>query len=75
MRSAVFAFAEGGDAYGSFLRALRALVRIGTVSPRARAALRAVRGADRRLSAYRDHRAFLGDEAVRSAIDDVLALP
>ncbi|MER6126312.1 hypothetical protein ABT173_27560 [Streptomyces sp. NPDC001795] len=67
--------ADGGDSYGYFLDALRALARIGTVSPAARAALCTVRGSDRRLSTYRDYRAFLQDEEIRSAIDDVLALP
>ncbi|MFJ6890058.1 hypothetical protein ACIQRC_35165 [Streptomyces californicus] len=67
--------ADGGDAYGSFLDALRALARIGTVSPAARATLRTVRGSDQRLSTYRDYRAFIQDEEIRSAIDDVLALP
>ncbi|MET7656100.1 hypothetical protein [Streptomyces sp. NPDC005486] len=67
--------ADGGDAYGYFLDALRALARIGTASPAARALLRTVRGSDRRLSAHRDYRAFLQDEEIRSAIDDVLALP
>ncbi|WPO69140.1 hypothetical protein [Streptomyces sp. KN37] len=67
--------ADGGDAYGYFFEALRALARIGTVSPAARAALRTVQGSDRRLSTYRDYRAFLQDEEIRSAIDDVLALP
>ncbi|MGW2425889.1 hypothetical protein ACWC0C_42850 [Streptomyces sp. NPDC001709] len=67
--------ADGGDAYGYFFEALRALARIGTVSPAARATLRTVHGSDRRLSTYRDYRAFLQDEEIRSAIDDVLALP
>ncbi|MFJ5033513.1 hypothetical protein ACIQB5_36825 [Streptomyces sp. NPDC088560] len=71
----VHSVAGGGDTYGLFLDALRALARIGTVSPAARAALRAVRGSDRRLSTYRDYRAFLEDAEIRSAIDDVLALP
>ncbi|WP_405683708.1 hypothetical protein OG204_01070 [Streptomyces sp. NBC_01387] len=67
--------ADGGDAYGFFLDALRALARIGTVSPAARATLRTVRGSDQRLSTYRDYRAFIQHEEIRSAIDDVLALP
>ncbi|MGW4908210.1 hypothetical protein [Streptomyces sp. NPDC004270] len=37
-------------------------------------ALRTVRGSDRRLSPYRDYRAFLDDEEIRSAIDETLAL-
>ncbi|MGW5606292.1 hypothetical protein ACWEWI_09340 [Streptomyces sp. NPDC003753] len=40
-----------------------------------RATLRTVREYDRRLSMYRDYRAFLQDEEIRSAIDDVPALP
>lgn len=67
--------AEGGEAYGSFHDALRALARIGTVSPAARETLRTMRESDRRLSNYRDYRAFLQDEEIRSAIDSVLALP
>ncbi|MCK8680195.1 hypothetical protein [Streptomyces lichenis] len=66
--------AEGGDSYGLFHEALRALARIGTVSPEARSLLRTVRNSDRRLSTYRDYRAFLDDELIRSAIDEVLAL-
>ncbi|WP_158718670.1 hypothetical protein [Streptomyces griseus] len=68
----LFPVAEGGDAYGPFLDALRALAVIGTPSPAARAALHAVRRSDRRLTAHRDHRAFLQDERIRSAIDAVL---
>lgn len=71
----VLPVADSDDSCGSFLDALRALTRIGTVTPAARAALRTVRGSDRRLSAYRDYRAFLQDEEIRSAIDDVLDLP
>ncbi|WNI26673.1 hypothetical protein [Streptomyces sp. ITFR-16] len=67
--------ADGGDGYGSFLDALRALAAIGAVSPKARGTLRKVRASDRRLATYRDHRALLQDEKIRSAIDDVLALP
>ncbi|MFH8484042.1 hypothetical protein [Streptomyces longisporoflavus] len=71
----LLAIAEGGDDYRSFHDALRALADIGTVSPTARKALRAVRGSDRRLSSYGDYRAFLQDEKIRSAIEAVLALP
>ncbi|MCH0539179.1 hypothetical protein I3F58_06335 [Streptomyces sp. MUM 203J] len=66
--------ADGGDA-DFCLDALRALARIGTVSPGTREILSAVRVSDRRLSAYRDYRAFLQDEDARSAIDDILASP
>ncbi|MFJ3646068.1 hypothetical protein [Streptomyces murinus] len=64
-----------GDDYGLFLDALRALARTGTVSSTTRATLHTVRESDRRLSTYRDYRAFIHDEEMRSAIDDVLALP
>ncbi|MEV4233276.1 hypothetical protein AB0J81_40680, partial [Streptomyces bobili] len=67
--------AHGDDSYGSFLYALQALARIGTISPAARAILRTVQGLDQRLSTYRDYRAILQDEEIRSAINDVLALP
>lgn len=67
--------AHGDDNYGDFLDALRALARIGTISQAARAVLRTVQGSDRRLATYRDYRAILQDEEIRSAIDDVLALP
>lgn len=67
--------AHGADSYGSFLHALRALARIGTVSRTARALLRTVRSFDRPLSTYRDYRAILQDETIRAAIDEVLALP
>ncbi|MEU4929743.1 hypothetical protein AB0G54_25115 [Streptomyces yokosukanensis] len=67
--------ADGDDSYGHFLIALRALARIGTVSPAVRAALRTARDFDRRLSPHRDYRAFLQDEEIRSAIEEVLALP
>ncbi|MFD3584366.1 hypothetical protein [Streptomyces sp. NPDC058683] len=70
----VLPVADGDESYGSFLMALRAIVRIGTVSPVVRAALRTVRETDRRLSPYRDYRAFLEDEEIRSAIDETLAL-
>ncbi|MER5788345.1 hypothetical protein [Streptomyces sp. NPDC001980] len=51
----------------------------GTVGDHARWALARIGdpqsgGADRRLSPYRDYRAFLQDEEIRSAIDEVLAL-
>lgn len=67
--------ARGGDTYGSFLFAVRALTRIGTISPASRAVLDTVRGFDQPLSTYGDYRAILQDETIRAAIDDVLALP
>ncbi|MER5526830.1 hypothetical protein ABT075_19895 [Streptomyces sp. NPDC002677] len=71
----VLAVADGDDSFGSFLTALRAVARIGTVSPAVRSALLAVRERDRRLSPYRDYRAFLDDEEIRSVTDEAPALP
>lgn len=71
----VLPVADGDESYGSFLMALRAIVRLGTASPAVRAALHRMRETDRRLSPYRDYRAFLDDEEIRSAIDEMLALP
>ncbi|MFF3396404.1 hypothetical protein ACFYW1_36530 [Streptomyces sp. NPDC002669] len=71
----VLAVAAGDDGYGAFGDALRALIRIGTVTPAARAALRTIRERDGRLSPYWDYRAFLQDEELRAVIEDALALP
>ncbi|MCX5528817.1 hypothetical protein OG342_39235 [Streptomyces bobili] len=73
--SSSYGSASSYGGYGSFLDALRALARIGTLSPAARAILRTVQARDQRLSTYRDYRAILQDEEIRSAINDVLALP
>ncbi|MFD9301738.1 hypothetical protein ACFWCB_03400 [Streptomyces sp. NPDC060048] len=67
--------ADGDEGYGAFAAALRVLARMGRVTPPVRTALRTVRGFDRRLSPYRDYRAFLQDEELRAVIEGVLALP
>ncbi|MFF8024012.1 hypothetical protein ACFZDJ_23430 [Streptomyces sp. NPDC007896] len=71
----VLPIADGGDAYELFGEALRALTRIGTLTPATRAALRTVRGFDGRLSRERNYEAFLQDEELRGAIEYLLALP
>lgn len=71
----VLPMADGDDSYGFLHDALKAFARIGTVTPAARAALRMLRDSDRRLSVHGDYRAILLDEEMRSAIDEVLALP
>jgi hypothetical protein len=58
-----------------FGEALRALARIGTLTPATRAALRTVRGFDGRLAQERNYEAFLQDEELRAAIEYLLALP
>lgn len=70
----VLPIADGGD-HGLFGEALRALARIGTLTPATRAALRTVRGFDGRLAQERNYEAFLQDEELRAAIDYLLALP
>ncbi|SNT21542.1 HEAT repeat domain-containing protein [Actinacidiphila glaucinigra] len=69
------ALADGSDAYGDALRALQALLQIGTVTAETRALLRSLQNSDRRLSNCRDYRAFLEDEELRSMVDGALALP
>ena len=71
----VLPIADGGEGYELFGEALRALVRIGTLTPAARAALRTVRGFDGRLARERNYEAFLQDEELRAAIEYLLALP
>ncbi|MFK0024500.1 hypothetical protein [Streptomyces sp. NPDC090798] len=71
----VLPIADGGDDYGLFGEALRALARIGTLTPATRAALRTVRGFDGRLAQARNYEAFLQDEELRAAIEYLLALP
>ncbi|MFE4751305.1 hypothetical protein ACFRIB_13705 [Streptomyces mirabilis] len=58
-----------------FGEALRALARIGTLTPATRAALRTVRGFDGRLAPERNYEAFLQDEELRAAIEYLLAPP
>ncbi|SOE57665.1 hypothetical protein SAMN05446589_1245 [Streptomyces sp. OV198] len=58
-----------------FGEALRALARIGTLTPATRAALRTVRGFDGRLAQERNYEAFLQDEELRAAIEYLLVLP
>ncbi|MFF4352045.1 HEAT repeat domain-containing protein [Streptomyces sp. NPDC001530] len=74
LEECVLRMADGDDKYWVSHDALRALARIGTITPSVRAALLTVQASDRRLSPYRDYRAFLQDEELRSTIEDVLAL-
>ncbi|MEV5434661.1 hypothetical protein AB0K80_01305 [Streptomyces sp. NPDC052682] len=68
----VLPMADGDDRYGLFADALRALARIGVLTPAARAALRTLRDRDRRLSPGPDYRAILLDEELRALTDDLL---
>lgn len=72
----VMPVADGDDEiYGAFVDVLRGAGPHGQGHPDGTTALRTVRGFDRGLSPYRDYRAFLGDEELRAAIENVLALP
>ncbi|MEU6105322.1 hypothetical protein [Streptomyces flaveolus] len=71
----VVRFTGDDDRYGALTEALRAFLRIGTVTPAARRALRLVEARDTRLSHYRDYRAVLDDQELRSVIAAVFALP
>ncbi|PKT68648.1 hypothetical protein CW362_33965 [Streptomyces populi] len=65
--------AEGGDGFGFFHDALRALVRLGGTSPAIRAALLTVRRSDRRLSAEGGYPMVLQDQELRALVEQALA--
>ncbi|NUO43634.1 MAG: hypothetical protein HOV82_16550 [Streptomyces sp.] len=69
----IVALAAGGDEFGSFQDALRALLRHGCLDETARNALLDLRAQDRRLSPHGDYRAILQDEGYRALIDAALA--
>lgn len=75
LEQVVVRFAGDDDHYGDLSEALHGFLRIGTVTPAARRALRLVAARDLRLSNDRDYRAILDDQELRSTIDAVLALP
>ncbi|MEV0981155.1 hypothetical protein [Streptomyces sp. NPDC049915] len=75
LEQVVVRFTGDDDRYGDLAEALRGFLRIGTVTPAARRALRLIEARDSRLSHYRDYRAVLDDQNFRSTIAAVLALP
>ncbi|WP_333760626.1 hypothetical protein [Streptomyces sp. IBSBF 2390] len=75
LEQVVVRFTGDDDHYRDLSEALHGFLRIGTVTPAARRALRLVAVRDLRLSHDRDYRAILDDQELRSAIDAVLALP
>ncbi len=75
LENTVLSFTEEDDRYGYLLGALRGFIRIGATTPAARKALNIIRARDRRLSHYRDYRAILDDQELRSAMEAVLTLP
>ncbi|KAB1990216.1 hypothetical protein [Streptomyces triticiradicis] len=69
----IMPIADGGDDFGFFRDALRALVRLGGISPAIRAALLTVRRSDRRLSAEGGYPMILQDQELRALIEQALA--
>ncbi|MFF4439613.1 hypothetical protein [Streptomyces sp. NPDC001621] len=75
LEQVVVRFTGDDDHYRDLSEALHGFLRIGTVTPAARRALRLVADRELRLSSDRDYRAILDDQELRSAIAAVLALP
>ncbi|MFF6785307.1 hypothetical protein [Streptomyces sp. NPDC012510] len=71
----ILALTAGGEWYGTFQDALRTLIRLRTLTPATRAALRILRDQDHRLSPRADYRAVLDDEKLRALIDEALDIP
>ncbi|MCC0093623.1 HEAT repeat domain-containing protein [Streptomyces flavotricini] len=69
----VLPIADGGDGFGLFGDALRALIRMGEISPAIREALLAVRHSDRRLSAEGGYPMVLRDQELRGLIEEAMA--
>lgn len=70
----ILPIADGGDGFGFFQDALRAVIRMGEISPAIREALLAVRQSERRLSAEGGYPMVLRDEELRGLIGEALAL-
>ncbi|MGW3044479.1 hypothetical protein ACWC9T_31550 [Kitasatospora sp. NPDC001159] len=65
--------ADGGDGFGSLREALRALIRMGEISPEIRAALLTIRQSDRRLCAEGGYPMIVRDKELRALVDQALA--
>ncbi|MFF5922337.1 hypothetical protein ACFY8C_28980 [Streptomyces flavochromogenes] len=68
----VLPIADGGDGYGFFQDALRALIRMGEISPAIRTALLAIRESERRLSRDGGYPMILLDKELRGLIEEAL---
>ncbi|MBC3839192.1 hypothetical protein GXW82_00235 [Streptacidiphilus sp. 4-A2] len=75
LEQCVLAIAAGGDLFGVFHDALRALIRLGGTSPAIRTALLAVRESQRRLSQLDGYQGILQDEELRALVEQALACP
>ncbi|MFJ1709874.1 HEAT repeat domain-containing protein [Kitasatospora sp. NPDC088346] len=69
----VLPIADGGDGFGFFREAIQALIRMGEISPRIRAALLTVRQSDRRLSSDGGYPMILHDKELRALVEQALA--
>ncbi|MFF1342244.1 hypothetical protein ACFVYT_30900 [Streptomyces sp. NPDC058290] len=69
----VLPIADGGDGFGFFGDVLRALIRMGEISPAIREALLAVRQSERRLSTDGGYPMILQDAELRGLIEGAIA--
>ncbi|WP_406179802.1 hypothetical protein [Streptomyces sp. NBC_01006] len=69
----VLPIADGGDHFGFFGDALRALIRMGEISPAIREALLAVRQSQSRLSTHGGYPMILHDKELRGLVEEALA--
>ncbi|MEU9179868.1 hypothetical protein AB0C90_23980 [Streptomyces sp. NPDC048550] len=69
----VLPIADGGDGFGFFGDARRALIRMGEISPAIREALLAVRQSERRLSTDGGYPMILQDAELRGLIEEAIA--
>ncbi|WP_406511437.1 HEAT repeat domain-containing protein [Streptomyces sp. NBC_00161] len=69
----VLPITDGGDGFGFFGDALRALIRMGEISPAIREALLAVRQSERRLSTDGGYPMILQDAELRGLIEEAMA--
>ncbi|MCX5231776.1 HEAT repeat domain-containing protein [Streptomyces sp. NBC_00233] len=68
----ILPLADGGDDYGLFRDALRALIRMGEVSPAIRTALLTVRQSERRLCVEWAYPRILQDKELRGLVEEAL---
>ncbi|MFE5584062.1 hypothetical protein [Kitasatospora sp. NPDC056531] len=69
----VLPIADGGDGFGNFRKALKALIRMGEISSAIRAALLTVQRSDRRLGAEGGYPMIDHDRELRALVEQALA--
>ncbi|MFD3994556.1 hypothetical protein [Streptomyces sp. NPDC058548] len=68
----ILPLADGGEDYGLFRDALRALIRMGEISPAIRTALLTVRQSERRLSVESAYPRIIQDKELRGLVEEAL---